>query len=397
MIADAVSIHKNAEDEYIIKNSETGRYIKAGEKEVAFFILFDEESRFDLEIDRMAFMKLSEEEKNYLTIFFKKACLWDNDLHDNGDLDKNGFIKKIKLFIRNISMIKLVNFNPDIFLSRTKKCFDWLFTVPAVILYIALVVVGEVLLLKLVLNLDFDALFHIDAKSMVLLMLTILPTGMIHEYAHSIACKHYGGEVKKMGFLLFYFLPAFYADVSDVYLIKRRKHRIIVCLAGVISNVILGNISLIIFCILYLNNITVYFFFYYYVINVGTAIYNLFPFVKMDGYWILQSIFSESNLMDKSKTMLFMMIFKNRTYRDIFNDKKGLKRLYLLCGLMMVVFSLLFWYYGISTIYALALRNLGKLAAQVVCFLLVTLIIASLFKEFIRYKEMVRENRFNWS
>ena len=36
-------------------------------------------------------------------------------------------------------------------------------------------------------------------------------------YAHEkmLSCSYYGGKVKEMGFMLIYFEPAFYTNVSD--------------------------------------------------------------------------------------------------------------------------------------------------------------------------------------
>lgn len=394
MIADAVSIYKKSEDEYIIKNSESGQYIKAGEKEVSFFLSLDKENKYDdLEIDKSSIEKLNEEEKQYLLDYFKKTSFWNDNESD--ELITNNK-KSIKEYLKNIAVIRLINLNPDKWLTKTKSFFDVFFSLPAVILIITLVVAGESMLLSQAELLNYAELLHVDAVSIMLLVVSVLPTGVIHECAHSIACKHYGGEVKKMGFLLFYFMPAFYADVSDIYLIKRRKHRMIVCLAGVISNLIIGNISLIAFSVFNAHNIMVKFLFYYYIFNLGTAVYNLFPFVKMDGYWILQTLFNESNLMDKAKTMLFMLMFKHNTYRNIFEKNRNKKRLYLICGIIMSFFSIVFWYIGVVTIYELLLANLGMNIANTVCCLLTTMIVASLVLEVRMYHRMARDNKFSW-
>src|SRR6202011_3487336 len=38
----------------------------------------------------------------------------------------------------------------------------------------------------------------------------------IHESAHALTCKHFGRRVDQGGFMLFYLMPAFYVDVTDV-------------------------------------------------------------------------------------------------------------------------------------------------------------------------------------
>lgn len=50
---------------------------------------------------------------------------------------------------------------------------------------------------------------------MLLAWITILCVTACHEFAHGLTCKHFGGEVREMGFMLIYFQPAFYCNVSD--------------------------------------------------------------------------------------------------------------------------------------------------------------------------------------
>ena len=47
-----------------------------------------------------------------------------------------------------------------------------------------------------------------------------------HEVAHSLMCKRFGGEVHEMGFMLIYFQPALYTNVSDAWLFPERRKRL---------------------------------------------------------------------------------------------------------------------------------------------------------------------------
>lgn len=63
------------------------------------------------------------------------------------------------------------------------------------------------------------------------LYVAALPIALLHELAHALACTHLGGSVSRLGLMLQHFLPAAFADVSDVALMPRRS-RIAVFLAG---------------------------------------------------------------------------------------------------------------------------------------------------------------------
>lgn len=396
MIDGTLTIYKKDKDEYIIKNTGNGKYIKAGEKEVAYLLSFDENNTFaDIDADRSKVNTLNDAEKKYLYDFFLKVKF----IHSADDSDSSSDVKErknIKKILENITVIRLAHFDPDKFLEKTKKLFNCFFTVPAFILLIVLMVAGESALLKQVENIDFDVLLKVDAKSMLFLVISILPTGIIHEFAHAIACKHYGGGVHKVGFLLFYFMPAFYADVSDIYIVKRKKHKLIICLAGIASNLVLANVSLLAFTALNAKGISIKFLFYYYILNLGTAVYNLFPYVKMDGYWVMQSFLNESNLMDKAKTMFYMSIYCHKNYKSLVNLEKKKKMTYLICGLLMIISSLFFWGFGLDAIYGMVQRNINLLAAQIISFLMLILIIISLVLQHRTYCKAARDNKFNW-
>jgi putative peptide zinc metalloprotease protein len=54
----------------------------------------------------------------------------------------------------------------------------------------------------------------------------------LHEFAHALTCRHFGGRVTEMGFLLIYFQPAFYSDVSDAWLFPEKRKRLWVMFSG---------------------------------------------------------------------------------------------------------------------------------------------------------------------
>ena len=69
---------------------------------------------------------------------------------------------------------------------------------------------------------------------MAAFVLTILTILALHEFAHGLACKHFGGEVREVGVLMVYYVfPAFYCNVTDIYRIGRRRERLWVIFAGI--------------------------------------------------------------------------------------------------------------------------------------------------------------------
>src|SRR5207249_11296830 len=76
---------------------------------------------------------------------------------------------------------------------------------------------------------DASSLFRID--TIFWIWLTILVVTTFHEFAHGLTCKHFGGEVHEVGFLLMYFQPCLYCHVRDAWLSPDKSKRLCVTFA----------------------------------------------------------------------------------------------------------------------------------------------------------------------
>lgn len=130
-------------------------------------------------------------------------------------------------------------------------------------------------------------------------IITILPSFFLltfisiifHELGHATAAHYYKAKHGGIGFGFFvYFIPVFFADVTDVWRLNKWK-RIVVNSAGVYFEVIFCTIlSMIGFStknqIIEILALVI----------SGKALYNLLPFLRADGYWILSDLFNKPNL-----------------------------------------------------------------------------------------------------
>ncbi|HTK56105.1 MAG TPA: efflux RND transporter periplasmic adaptor subunit [Gemmatimonadales bacterium] len=128
----------------------------------------------------------------------------------------------------------------------------------------------------------------------------LLASVSMHEGAHGIACKHFGGAVHEMGFMLIYFQPAFYCNVSDAWLLPEKAKRLWISFAGIIFELTLWAVGTIVWRVteqgtwpnfLALALLTT--------AGVKTLL-NLNPFIKLDGYYILSDWLDIPNLRRKA-------------------------------------------------------------------------------------------------
>ncbi|MDB4961941.1 MAG: Peptidase, family [Myxococcales bacterium] len=123
----------------------------------------------------------------------------------------------------------------------------------------------------------------------------------VHEMAHGLACQHYGGNVTEIGYVLFfYFKPSAFCDTSSSYLISRRRHKVIVQLAGSVGSVVTLASTAILVSLLS-PEVPIYsgFAFGLTVSSVFMFV-TLVPFLKADGYFALADAVGFPNLRERA-------------------------------------------------------------------------------------------------
>ena len=155
---------------------------------------------------------------------------------------------------------------------------------------------------------DTSALYNFSDKSAYdiwMFWILLLVLGGIHEFGHGLTCKHFGGDVHQMGFLLIYFTPAFYTDTTDILLFKRGSQRQWVIFAGIWIELVLCGLSGVVWYFSpvgsVLNDIA-----YKMMLLSGIqgALLNLNPLIKADGYYALSQFFNIDNLREDSFAFL---------------------------------------------------------------------------------------------
>lgn len=122
-----------------------------------------------------------------------------------------------------------------------------------------------------------------------------------HETAHGMTCKHFGGAVERMEFLLLYFAPTFMCDVTQIWVLGARKARLWTIIAGIWVDLMLCFIATSIWWTtapgMWAHD------FAYKVImvtGIGVTVANLNPLIKLDGYYLFSELVGEADLKERS-------------------------------------------------------------------------------------------------
>jgi putative peptide zinc metalloprotease protein len=243
--------------------------------------------------------------------------------------------------IRNLLYIKILAFNPDDLLTKLEKKFRFCYTP------VFRAVAWSAVAISLVLTvLNWESLFVslgdlISIYSVPLVVVVVFVLMTVHEFAHGITLKHFGGRVEEMGLLVLYFIPAFYCNVSDAWMLKKRE-RIWVTLAGGYIQVLLWAMATIVWRLLETDSMAGRVCLIAIAFTGIQTLLNFNPLIRLDGYYLLSDYMEVSNLRPKAltyvknrfKTTLAGVSFENESELSLRE-----KRIFLYYGIASSLFT----------------------------------------------------------
>jgi len=153
-----------------------------------------------------------------------------------------------------------------------------------------------------------------------------------------------------VGFMLIYFSPAFYCDVSDSYMFPNRTNRMAVAMAGGFAQLTVWGICTIIWRLTetdaFINKLALIVI----VFSGLQTLLNFNPLIKLDGYYMLTDFLEIPNLRAKALRSFWDWIAGNGKSRWSYREKRA----QLIYGAASAVFSMSLLVYVYSRLYTWA-------------------------------------------
>ncbi len=129
--------------------------------------------------------------------------------------------------------------------------------------------------------------------------------GFIHESAHGLTCKHYGGEVHNMGLMFLYLTPAFFVDVTETWVSATKIQRLATIIAGIWVEMVVCGLAMIVWANTQPSAV-VHDLAYKVILITGLAVIvmNLNPLLKLDGYYFLTELIGIPDLKERSTSFI---------------------------------------------------------------------------------------------
>lgn len=195
--------------------------------------------------------------------------------------------------------IRLPGCDPDRWLDAAYPYVAGLFTRTAV-------VAGGVLMLAalLLVVLRFDQfLARLPERNAVFTPQTFLWlaaalafTKVLHELAHAFTCKHFGGECHELGVMLLVFVPCLYCNVSDSWLLARRRERMLITAAGMWTELLLAAGATLVWWCAVDGPVRMAALSVMIVGSLNTLLLNGNPLMRYDGYYLFSDLVRVPNL-----------------------------------------------------------------------------------------------------
>lgn len=155
----------------------------------------------------------------------------------------------------------------------------------------------------------------------------------IHELGHAASAIKSGSEARSIGLGFYTIMPAMYTDLTDIWKLSG-KDRIKTNLAGIYIQLII-NLGIIAVLHLVPAGYIQGFIWKIYLFNSFVTVMNLWPFIKLDGYWVISDFLSVPNLIKASNQLLLNAVTK----KDPFEEEKPID--FSIKNIILVVYTIL--------------------------------------------------------
>jgi putative peptide zinc metalloprotease protein len=282
-LADEAEFSQLNKNSYLLSNSFHRHYVKINQETYDLLLLIDGKKT----VSEICLTFNQQYQKNINEKILTE--LLQNKLSQYGVL--KGFDDTIKPYQKPTYLkLSVMVFNEKT-LSNVLNYFYFLFfrwvAIPLVLVSLGLI--------ASLLYVNFNSYQSFNLRDSIVYMVVLMTTSLaLHEIGHATSTRYFGAKHGGIGVGFYLLSPVFYADVTDVWRL-RKVQRIIVNLAGVYFELIFCAVILSVGAIVHNSSLII--------VSITIFIrtlFNLNPFLRSDGYWILSDLIGIPNLMKHS-------------------------------------------------------------------------------------------------
>ena len=318
-LSDDLTLQQLSDTEFVVKNRETRKFFSVGQVEYFLLGYLDGESTRSQLREGYA-RELGEPLDNadideFLELVKSQGFLADQP--SSCSLSKQGsaesaavashpVAKKLwkglkRLRSQNLLFVRVPLFDPDKVLNWIEPRIRWVWT--RSFFFASLLMMAAALGISWTNRSELveTAVYSMGWETIVLFLGVVFVATLVHEMAHGLTCKHFGGEVREVGFLLMLMMPCMYCNVSDAWMIPEKSKRLWITAAGAFADLCMWAIGVICWRVLLPGSIPSQIAFVILTVCGSRGFLNLNPFLRLDGYYLLSDWLAIPNLRKRAK------------------------------------------------------------------------------------------------
>ncbi len=144
------------------------------------------------------------------------------------------------------------------------------------------------------------ATYLLTPRYLVLMWLCYPLIKAVHELAHGMAVRRWGGQVTQMGVTLLVLVPAPFVDASAASAFRPAYQRVMVSAAGIMAELLVAALALLVWLNVAPGLLRDIAFVLALIGSVSTVLFNGNPLLRFDGYYVLSDALKLPNLASRS-------------------------------------------------------------------------------------------------
>ena len=289
--------------EYLLEDESTGRFFRVGLPQYTFLTMLDGNRTISTALMKTATLlrknAIDENEAASLCKWAIESGLVDSEVGNSAQRreEQHEMLQKQQLVsYLNPMMLRMPLFSPDAIVTDIARYIGFLISPMGLLVWLTVVVYGFVQLSMHWNEFFVDRIESFGASDLLWIAAAWLVLKLIHELAHSLVCKKFGGRVKSCGLLLLLLIPMPYVDVTTSWRFDNKWKRILTSAAGMMAEVFIAAIA----CLVWISaepgpiryhcgNLIIS-------ATLHTLLFNINPLMRFDGYYMLSDFLEIPNL-----------------------------------------------------------------------------------------------------
>lgn len=208
--------------------------------------------------------------------------------------------REIRMKLLSFLFFRVPLWNPEQWLRRAEKAIHFLFSKIGLFAWLIVVGIGLKIAAENWTALGSEVQGVLSPSNLPWLYLAMILMKTVHEFAHAMMCKRFGGEVHTMGVMFLIFTPLPYMDASSSWAFRNRWHRVLVGGAGMIAELFLAAIAAVVWVSVGEGTTKALAFNMMLIGSVSSLIFNGNPLLRFDAYYMLSDWLEIPNLYQRA-------------------------------------------------------------------------------------------------